>query len=356
MGKTQGGAQLQISLLAKALASKGHEVVVIDPFLEENFKTAEGISVINVPNWNTGIRGLRFFFNRVPALFKIFKAQNADYYYVRMRYYLYLVPFLTSRQTNTKFILSIACDIDVLGLYKKYTSEYKGNIGFFKYLSLALPNDLVFKYLLKRADIVAFQHNDQKKLAGKLPNKGIIFPNIIDLKQFESIECTQKCDYYIYVGSLTKLKGAAKLLNLIQKSPHVSFLIVGKPRDNESEAVYEQLKKYSNVTLKGWLNHEQTLTLIAGAKALINTSFYEGFPNIFLESWACGVPVISLNVNPDNILNKHKLGVCCEGDLQKMQSVVENGKFDECEPQKLRSYVAEFHNFETAAERFMALL
>ena len=51
-GKTEGGAELQISLLARALALKGHEVVIIDPYSSESFVSQEGIRLINVPDWN----------------------------------------------------------------------------------------------------------------------------------------------------------------------------------------------------------------------------------------------------------------------------------------------------------------
>lgn len=355
IGQTQGGAELQISLLAKSLAMKGDEVVIIDPFAESSFRTSDGIQVLNVPNWNKGIRGLRFFIYKIPSLFKLFKEQNADYYYVRMRYYLYLIPFLISKRTRAKFILSIACDLDVLSIYKKYKYEYKGNIGLFKFLTLSLPNDLVFKYLLNNADIVVFQHKEQQELAGKLSNKSFVFPNIIDLKNFPLFE-NRSGLYYIYVGSLTLLKGSDIFLNLVNKLPNIPIVIVGQPRDQKSALIFEELKKYPNVVLKGWLNHQDTIQLIAKAKALINTSHYEGFPNIFLESWALGVPVISLNVNPDNILNKYQLGICCEGDLQKMQEYIESSFTDKFLKENLMSYVSTFHDFESSALRFTSLL
>ncbi len=53
-GRTPGGGQLQVALLAKALALKGHEVVIVDPGSSESFITAEGIKLINVPDWNKG--------------------------------------------------------------------------------------------------------------------------------------------------------------------------------------------------------------------------------------------------------------------------------------------------------------
>jgi len=47
-GKTGGGGELQIALLAKALAKKGHEVIVLDLDIHEEFVTNDGIKVLPV--------------------------------------------------------------------------------------------------------------------------------------------------------------------------------------------------------------------------------------------------------------------------------------------------------------------
>ncbi len=84
VGKTKGGGELQMFLLAKALALKGHEVVIIDPYADENITTVEGIRLLMIPEWKKGLRGLRFVIYRIPALCKVLAKQKADYYYVRI--------------------------------------------------------------------------------------------------------------------------------------------------------------------------------------------------------------------------------------------------------------------------------
>lgn len=350
-GQTPGGGELQVVLLAKALALKGHEVVIIDPNSKESFVTREGVKLINIPNWNKGLRGVRLFWYRIPALKKILTQQNADYYYVRMRGYLHLVPYLVAKKTKGKFIVALAHDLDVLGFMKKLKYEYKFNL--FKFLILFLPNDLVFNYLLKKADYITLQHCDQKLNSSSVKGKIGIFPNIFDHSNLPIVKNPSQ-DYLIHVGSLTVLKGADNLYQLIKSIDKKNLIIiVGQPMDRKSKKICRQLNKIENVVLKGRLNHSETLRLIANAKALINTSNYEGFPNIFLEAWATAVPVISLKVNPGNIINKYNLGICCEGDLKKMKTCIELDETSNIDKSNLISYVSEFHDFNTAADRFL---
>ncbi len=159
-GKTLGGGELQISLLAKALALKGHEVVIIDPYAEENFITLEGIKLISVPEWKKGPKVLRMFLFRIPALRRMFAEQNADFYIVRMRSYLHLIPYLAAKKNGGKFIQSIASDIDVLSERKKFKYDY--NSSFKIFVTEGLANDVVFSYLLKRSNYVLLQHCGQR--------------------------------------------------------------------------------------------------------------------------------------------------------------------------------------------------
>ena len=355
-GRTPGGGQLQVALLAKALALKGHEVVIVDPGSSESFITPEGIKLISVPDWDKGLRGVRLFLYRIPQLKKILLEQNADYYYVRMRTYMHLLPFWASKKTKGKFIIATACDLDVLNHFSKFKYEYKPRFNLFRFLTVDFPNDLVYNYLLKKADYVILQHSGQKINRNSAKGKIAIFPNIFDFSNIKVLEDTNN-EYFIHVGTLNILKGSQNLYDLINAlDKNISIVIVGQPTDKKSENLYKKLQKLENVVLKGRVNHQDTIQLIANAKALINTSNFEGFPNIFLEAWANGVPVISQNVNPGNVFNKYNIGIYCEGDLNKMKKAIELFKKESFQKDKLISYVSNFHDFTLAGDRFLNII
>lgn len=355
-GYTPGGGELQVALLAKALALKGHEVVIIAPGSKESFITAEGVKLISVPDWDKGLRGIRLFLHRIPQLKKMLIEQNADYYYVRMRSYIHLLAFRAAKKTKGKFIVATAHDLDVSDFFKKFKYGYKPKFNLFRLLTINLPNDLVFNYLLKNADYIILQHSGQRTNLSSSKGKVVIFPNIFNFNNIVPVESSGQ-DYFIHPGALNILKGTQNLFNLINVlDKNIPVVIVGQATDKKSEKLYEQLKKIKNVVLKGRLNHKDTIQLIANAKALINTSNMEGFPNIFLEAWASGVPVISLNVNPGNVFDKYPLGIYCEGDLNKMKESIELFKKDSFKKEQLISYVKEFHDFTTAGDRFLDII
>ena len=64
------------------------------------------------------------------------------------------------------------------------------------------------------------------------------------------------------------------------------------------------------------------------SRLLINTSSAEGFPNTFVHAFAHGVPVVSLDVDPDNIIKRYNLGFHVNGDVRvavnKIKELIED--------------------------------
>lgn len=355
-GRTIGGGELQMALLGKALVKEGHEVVVIDPFIEESFTSEEGIRVLKVENWHKGLPGLRMLTHRIPALYKLFKEQHADYYYLRMRTYLHGLAYMAARKNKAKVIVALASDIDVATHIRRFKYDYKSRVNLFTYLFKCLPDDIVYNYVVKRADIVTLQHKHQHNGLKLKHGRMQLFPNIFDFSKAPAQQ-TERGEYYISVGSLTVLKGVDHLSHLARLlDKNVQLMIVGDPRNKAAAGYYVEMQQLPHVTLKGRLAHDETIRLIAGSKALVNVSRFEGFPNIFLEAWANGIPVISLHVDPGEIIAENGLGIFCHGDIQQMKRCIESGEIARIDRNKLVSYARQFHDFSGAGARFIKML
>jgi glycosyltransferase involved in cell wall biosynthesis len=355
-GTTIGGGELQVALLGRALALSGHEVVIIDPYASKSFITPEGIRLINIPNWNKGYRGIRLFIYRIPTLLKLLKEQKADFYYIRMRSFLHIIPYIAAKRNNAKLIQAIAQDMDMNSFREQIQYEFKTNHNLSKLFFVDIPSYLVSNFLLKRSDFVFLQHSGQNSSSRKLRGKVAIFPNIYDNRNsFTGNKSKQ--NYIIHVGTLTVFKGSENLYQLAKVLDNkIQLIVVGEACDRKSRIIFEKLKEFPNIRMMGKLDHEKTMQLIANADALINTSIYEGFPNIFLESWATGVPVISLSVNPGDVINTYSLGICCDNNLDKMKAIIESDETNSIDRSRLISYVKEFHDFNMAIDRLSCII
>ncbi len=341
-GKTKGGGELQIALLAKALAKSGHEVVVVDLKVKKDFITDDGIKVFHIKGFDDGIRFFRLFTHRLPGIYKSLKAQNADVYYCQIRDFRHLLAFWAARKTNGIFVIQLASDLDASSLRMKLKYDYLTHFGGGYWILKVLLTELIFPFLVRKADMVLVQHEGQKNTLLKKGIDSIIFKNLIELDELPELSNTVRQDFS-YVGSLDKRKGFAQFFELIEKSPSATFKVIGQPRDRTAYLYYEKLKKFKNVTLLGRLSHPDTLYQIANSKALISTSPMEGFPNIFIEAWACGIPVLSLSFDPGGVIKKEKLGEVADGNLDEMITNMASNKNSGEFAERSKAYVEHNH-------------
>ncbi len=317
MGRTPGGGELQIALLAKSLAMAGNEVVIIDPEGKEDFVSEDGIKVITVKGWEKGLWMLRTLTHRLPQFYSLLKEQNADIYYCRIRDFRHILVYRAARKVKAKFILALASDLDILSFRMRCKHSYLTQRGDLWTLFNGIFIEILYPFLLHKADVVFTQHIGQKAILDKWNINSIVNPNLFDLKAFQNHENPVRNEF-AYVGSLAKRKGFVQFFELVKKCPQYKFKVIGQPRDRAGFLYFEKLKFYDNVTLLGRLDHSETIKHIANSKALISTSPMEGFPNIFIESWACGVPVLSLHVNPGSVFEKENLGYFANGSLDDL--------------------------------------
>jgi glycosyltransferase involved in cell wall biosynthesis len=341
-GKTEGGGELQIAFIAKALARAGHEVVIVDYTTREEFTTTDGIKVYTIKNWHKGIRVFRTITHRIGGLYSTLKEQNADIYYCRIRDFRHIIAYMVSKDVKGKFILHMASDLDAMDFKERFRKYYATTTASLWWFFSGIMVEIVYPWLLRHSDLVLVQHTGQKKILLSKNIKPMIFYNIIDLNAIPQSTGKERKDF-IYVGWFDKRKGSAELFELIQRAPSHTFKIIGPPRDKTGQNYYERLRKFPNVRLLGKLSHFRTLQEIADSKALINTSNMEGFPNVFIEAWAYGIPVISLNVDPGNVIEDEKLGVFAHGDINRMVQALDEDLCNDDFARRSTEYIQKNH-------------
>ena len=341
-GNMSGGGELQIALLAKAFAKLGHEVVILDYNVGEKFQTDEGIKVYPIKNWFKGIKMLRILTHRIPGLYSSLKEQKADLYYCRIRDYMHIIALLAACKLKAKFILGIASDLDIVTFGKRWKYYYSTNLRNLQVLIDGILFEIVKPWLLYKSDQIFVQHIGQQEFLLKKNINSVVFTNLIDLGEIPVISNPARKDF-VYVGWLDKRKGFVEFFELVRKSPTKTFKVIGPPRDRTGYLYYEKLKSFPNVTLLGKLNHTETIYHIADSKALISTSPMEGFPNIFIEAWACGIPVLSLYFDPGGVIKREHLGEIADGKLDVLLNDMVSVEYTKEFSERSKTYVERNH-------------
>ncbi len=128
------------------------------------------------------------------------------------------------------------------------------------------------------------------------PEKINVVCNHIDpAKQqlFNSL-CSNRDDYYIYVGRLSREKGVETLLNVASKLPYTLMVAGDGPLMQKLKEMYFG---YGNVVLLGRQNAQQVAELLSNARfSVMPSECYDNNPLGVIESLCAGTPVVGARI------------------------------------------------------------
>ena len=128
--------------------------------------------------------------------------------------------------------------------------------------------------------------------------------NALDWRKYRQCPelAREKEDLVVYVGRITPYKRLQDLLyawqTVEQEHPGARLVIAGRP----DHKYLERLRRLANklglrrTTIHTNISHEEKLRLLARAKTLVYTSTREGWGQTILEAAACQTPAIAYNV------------------------------------------------------------
>jgi glycosyltransferase involved in cell wall biosynthesis len=126
----------------------------------------------------------------------------------------------------------------------------------------------------------------------------------------------------LWVGRLDRnYKQPELFLDLARRFPAERFEMIAPPANDQlpyHRRIAAEAAKLPNVSFLPGVALAEADAHYRRAKALVNTSASEGFPNTFLQAAANKTPIISLNADPDSFIEKHRCGFVCRGDFELM--------------------------------------
>ncbi|GAB1257158.1 glycosyltransferase family 4 protein [Aurantivibrio plasticivorans] len=294
-----GGIEVQVPLMANWFAEKGYRVSMIcwsDYFSGDH--DVGGVKAIGMCKKNEGIPVFRFIHPRWTSFVGALNRADADIYYYNCGDLGLGQLTLWAKRNNKKVMYSIASDEDC-------TKELRGlpqiREKMLYKLGVKMTQDIVCQ--TDRQKQLLLQNYNKKATTIRMPSQGF--------QSTSNIEKTTSSDrpMVLWVGRINPEKRLEWLLSVAEKMPHVDFKIVGAANtDTEyARSCVERARAISNVELCGRVAHEDMGKFYHSADVLCSTSVYEGFPNVFLEAWSVGVPLVT-TFDPDGVVEKHRLG------------------------------------------------
>lgn len=298
-----GGAERQQWLLARALVRAGWSVTV---GVREGLRTRERVEIEGVQF--VGIGPGQFLW----ACYRFLLSERPDWWYWRAADHLWGPAVEIAKLACVQTIFAAAFDTDVEPRRASFRRQ--------KWWPL-------FAWGLFRADRIFVQHRGQlDRLAPTLRKKAHVVPSFAG-ELLPGPPHTERKGYVAWVGTLRRPKRADLLIDIARRLPETPFIVCGgastfQVTEEYGKKIIAALTALPNVTYLGKVNPMETQKVIAEANLLLSTADGEGFPNIFLEAWASGTPVVSLTIDPDEVISRQGLGVV----TNKMDQMVMNIK------------------------------
>lgn len=291
-----------MAYLAAALRRSGHDVSLIfgDGNADMSVETIDGVTCIDAaPQWTP---------RSLVALWRTLRRLDPDVIYARLPSdFLWILRFY-AKQNKAKFIYSMAS-----ALHCDPRTAYDYNSWF---------HGPLFWLGLRGADVIAVQHEQQVSLMPpSFRERAAHIPNLVRSFKAAPRSFEAACYDAVWVGMIRSEKRIECFLDAAAALPDLHFAIIGgfdvhfDPQ--ERFRLEGRMRSMMNLSILGPQRAENVQALLAQSKVLVSTSLVEGFPNVMLEAWSSGVPVISLSVDPGDVIMREGLG-CVSGTMEAL--------------------------------------
>ena len=338
-----GGAERQQYMLANALRDRGYDVSVATlAYGSERRRLIDGIDVWHViPD----VRGMARAPYKAAATIRGLHAIDADVYYVRGNDFFCMVTSAYASVAGKTFVYAVANDSNV-------DPEHLERAGVLRHPYL---------WAMRRADrVVAQTAHQQDLLRDEHGIEAVRIPNGCELPPDSEIVPHDEREYVLWVGSMDPdQKKPERFLELARSLPDVCFRMIGPP-DNDDPDHYETIatraREIPNLKFLGFVEPDAIHEHFRGAIALVSTSDYEGFPNVFLEAWRYATPVVSLYHTLDGVLEAADVGIHA-GSMVRLEErlgrLVADVEYRARYGWNGREYTSSHYSFEMVVDRYV---
>jgi glycosyltransferase involved in cell wall biosynthesis len=351
--KGGGGAELQTTLLARILAGDGLRVAhIVYPVAVIAPQRPPSLEVVQRPP-RARRRDVLGKLGETLGVWRALVAADARLYVFRTGLSggvaAFVVGALFCFIRRRRLVLAASNDLDFI----------------FERPDRSRLTEALYRLALTRTRRVVVQSEQQLGLARTaVGNSGRVrlIPSFAEPAEDEATP--PKRDAFLWVGRLVEYKLPLRYVELAGALPDVRFVMIAPTTGETTQALKQQLAAETtdlpNLEILAHLRRERTLELIRRSIAVVGTSHHEGMPNVFLEAWSRGVPVISLHFDPDGRIAREGMGICAQGSWDRFVEAARRLREDPELRATLgdsgRRYVARVHSPAIVGAHWITLL
>jgi glycosyltransferase involved in cell wall biosynthesis len=344
-GRDDGGAERQMMLLARALAERGHRVAHIVYPPREPIELSYPLELIPRGAY-AGNRPIIGPLLEILTIWRALRAARARVVIVRTASPVVGITAVYCKLTGSRLIFSSSNVSD-------FTLErMSGRVG-----------RALYRLGVRLADAVVVQSDEQTALAKES------FGSLRRVRRIPSFAESAPAsddrpsgDAFLWFGRLVNYKQPMRYVALAQTVPEAQFIMIPVVTDAGPREVADlrtAADGIPNLELLDPLPHAELAALIESAVAIVNTSVLEGMPNAFLEAWARGIPVLTLQFDPDAVVERERLGISAQGSWDRFvegaRELWEGRSDRDGLARRLVAYVGETHSMDAVGARWSEL-
>jgi glycosyltransferase involved in cell wall biosynthesis len=303
----KGGSEYQAKLLVEFLRRNYDvEVIYLTLNLGRTLDYSEGYRVVEFSS-KRGIRRYGTFLD-VWRLYRALAREAPDMIYQQVGCAHTGIAAHYARRRGCRMIWRLASDNDLVGVKLDWRQPHR------------FVERLFLEYGIRNAEVIITQTRQQQQaLAQKYGRTDAIVVRNFHPTPSETASdaaTSGQIKRVVWIGNLKPLKNPEAFIRLAGRftdRPDIEFLMVGG-RQGKTEWLSANDAMIAAVPALRYLgerSQEEVNALLETSYLLVNTSDYEGFPNTFIQAWMRAVPVVSLTVNPDGLLDGHGIGAVC---------------------------------------------
>jgi glycosyltransferase involved in cell wall biosynthesis len=348
-GGRAGGAERQMVLLAWSLAAAGYRVAhIVYPVRDAAALPPRLTLVARRPH--VGERTVPGRLREARRIWGAFDDADASILIVRSGTPVVGLAGLYSRVRRRRLIFSGANNSD-------FTRETFVSGGY---------RVRLYDVGVRLADAVVVQSEDQRTLAQRTYPQ---LRRVVKIPSFAEADIAPapvpERMSFLWAGRCVDYKRPLCFVELARAVPEARFVMIAVPEgDVSSGALLERLRSVAsevpNLELLPPIPRASMAELISCAVAVVNTSRLEGMPNVFLEAWAAGVPVLTLEFDPDGIIATAGLGVAAGGSwddfVEGARALWAGRATREGVEERTRAYVRRVHGIPAVTSQWEELI